>query len=447
MLLLALFLVLLNGFFVATEFALVKVRATRLRQLADQGNADAALAHRMTEQLDAYLSACQLGITLASLALGWIGEPAFAGLIEPGLAALGSWARPFAHVISVSLAFFVITVLHIVAGELAPKSLAIWKPERTALAIARPMEVFYRLFYPFIRVLNGAARAILAPLGIAPVSGEGQHTVEEARMIRAESLVGGQGSDARRRLVERAFEFSMKRARQFMVPRADIVALDVTSPLEENMETARRMGFTRYPLVRGALDNVLGIVHIRDLTAGAGRLRSSEDLVRVAREPLFLPESSPADAVLRQFQARRLHQAIVVDEYGGTSGLVTLEDLLEELIGSEIQDEFDAGEAAPILALGGGTYSVAGGYALADLVALLEETLEDPDESVTVGGYVQNRLGRLGRVGDVVELGERHALQVIETRQRRVLRVLAGPREKILPQPTIERPAPEGASA
>jgi len=447
MLLLAFFLVLLNGFFVATEFALVKVRATRLAQLAAQGNANAAIAQEMVAHLDAYLSACQVGITLASLALGWVGEPAFADLLAPLFAPLGKAAAPFTHIVSIAVAFMIITVLHIVVGEQAPKIFAIARPEPMALAVARPMRLFYRVFYPFVHLLNRATRAILAPLGVSADGGEGHHSEEEARMILAESLAGGQGSDARRRLVERAFEFSMKRARQFMVPRADIVALDVTSPLAENMETARRMGFTRYPLVRGALDNVLGIVHIRDLTAGAGRLRSSEDLVRVAREPLFVPEASPADAVLRQFQARRLHQAIVVDEYGGTSGLVTLEDLLEELIGSEIQDEFDAGEAAPILVLGSGTYSVAGGYALADLVALLEETLEDPDESVTVGGYVQNRLGRLGRVGDVVELGERHALQVIETRQRRVLRVLAGPREKILPQPTIERPAPEGASA
>src|SRR6185503_10281273 len=191
-------------------------------------------------------------------------------------------------------------------------------------------------------------------------------------------------SDTRRRLVERALEFANKRARQFMVPRADVVALDVEAALDENLETARRMGFTRYPLVRGTLDDVLGIVHIRDLAAGAGRLASSADLVSVAREPLFVPDSSPADVVLRQFQSRRLHQAIVVDEYGGTSGLVTLEDLLEELIGSEIQDEFDAGEAAPFLALGDGAFSVSGGYALDDLLRVLELSDEDTEDAVTV---------------------------------------------------------------
>jgi CBS domain containing-hemolysin-like protein len=433
MILLALFLVALNGFFVATEFAFVKVRATRLRQLARAGNTTAAAAEKIVGQLDAYLSACQLGITLASLGLGWVGEPAFAGLIEPGLAKLGPWAEPLAHGIAVTAAFLVITVLHIVAGELAPKSLAIWKPEETTLAVTRPMQAFYRLFYPFITVLNGAARALLAPFGISSAAGgEGHHTEEEARMILAESLAGGRDQDTRRKLVERAFEFARKRAHQFMVPRADIVALDVTLPLAENLDAARRMGFTRYPLVRGALDDVLGIVHIRDLTAGAGRLRTSEDLIGVAREPLFTPEASPADVLLRQFQSRRLHQAIVVDEYGGTSGLVTLEDLLEELIGSEIQDEFDAGEAAPIMALGGGAYSVAGGYALDELVGLLEIQLDDPDEAVTVGGYVQNRLGRIGRVGDVVALGEHHALRVLETRQRRVLRVWAGPQDGVV---------------
>jgi CBS domain containing-hemolysin-like protein len=432
MLFVALLLVLLNGFFVATEFALVKVRATRLKQLADQGSSAAAIAGDMLRTLDAYLSACQVGITLASLALGWIGEPAFAHLVEPLFAGLGAWAQPLSHAAAIAIAFFGITVLHIVVGEQAPKILAIWRPEVVTLAVAHPMRLFYRLFYPFVTLLNRATRALLAPLGVNIASLEGARSEEEARMILAESIVGGRDQDVRRRLVQRAFEFAHRRVRQFMVPRADIVSLDVDSSLEENLETARRMGFTRYPLIRGALDEVLGIVHIRDLTAGADRLQSSEDLLRVAREPLFVPESTPADTLLRQFQARRLHQAIVVDEYGGTSGLVTLEDLLEELIGSEIQDEFDAGEAAPYLALGGGLFAVAGGLALVELAGLLETTLEEEPEAVTVGGYVQNRLGRIGRVGDVVALGEKHALKVLETRQRRVLRVLAGPRDAVL---------------
>jgi CBS domain containing-hemolysin-like protein len=271
------------------------------------------------------------------------------------------------------------------------------------------------------------------PLGISADSREGVHTEEEARTILAESLAGGRNSEVRRRLVERAFEFANKRARQFMIPRADIVFLDDERPLNENLEAARRLGYTRYPLVHGSIDDVIGIVHIRDLAAAEGRLTQSSGLRQFAREPLFVPEASPADTLLRQFQSRRLHQAIVVDEYGGTSGLVTLEDLLEELIGSEIQDEFDAGEAAPVVALGEGTYSVAGGYALEDLLALLDIELaaDDDEDSVTVGGYVQNRLGRIGRVGDVVPLGEHHALRVLETRQRRVLRVLAGPKERV----------------
>jgi CBS domain containing-hemolysin-like protein len=427
----AFLLVLLNGFFVATEFALVKVRATRLRQLADAGNHSAAVALKMVEQLDAYLSACQVGITLASLALGWIGEPAFAQLLEPGLASLGKWAAPIAHGIAIVFAFLVITILHIVVGEQAPKIVAIWRPEPVALAVALPMNAFYRVFYPFVALLNRATRWLLSPLGLTRDAFEGGPTEDEARMILAESLAGGRDSDLRRRLVERAFEFARKRARQFMVPRADIVSLDAEAPLAENLETARRMGFTRYPLVRGTLDDVIGIVHIRDLTMSGGRIASSADLESVAREPLFVPEASPADVLLRQFQVRRLHQAIVVDEYGGTSGLVTLEDLIEELIGSEIQDEFDTGEQSPILALGGGSYNVSGGFALEELAALLEVALEDP-EAVTVGGFVQNRLGRIGRVGDIVPFGEHHALKVLETRQRRVLRVLAGPRDAVL---------------
>ena len=445
MLPLAILRILVTGFFVATEFALVKTRASRIRHLAEQGKASAIATEEMLGQLDAYLSACQVGITLASLALGWIGEPAFAGLIRPWLTVLGPWAQGASHAISVSIAFVLITILHIVVGEQAPKIVAIARPEPVALAVALPMRLFYRVFYPFVQLLSRATRGLLSPLGISADQAEGHHTEEEARTILAESLAGGRASEVRRRLVERAFEFANKRARQFMVPRADIVALDVEQPLAENLETARRVGYTRYPLVAGSIDEVVGIVHIRDLTAGAGRLRESADLRQFAREPLFVPEAAPADTLLRQFQARRLHQAIVVDEYGGTAGLVTLEDLLEELIGSEIQDEFDTGESAPLLALGDDCYSVAGGYALVDLLGLLEVELPEDEEtgSVTVGGYVQNRLGRIGRVGDVVPLGEAHALRVLEARQRRVLRVLAGPRPRVVPAPF----GPAGAAA
>jgi len=439
---LAFLLILLNGFFVATEFALVKVRATRIRHLAEQGKAAAVATEEMLAQLDAYLSACQVGITLASLALGWIGEPAFAGLIKPWLAALGPWAAGASHAISVSVAFILITVLHIVVGEQAPKIVAIARPEPVAMVVALPMRVFYRVFYPFVQLLNRATRALLAPLGISAEQAEGHHTEEEARTILAESLAGGRASEVRRRLVERAFEFANKRARQFMVPRADIVFLDVERPLGENLETARRLGYTRYPLAEGSIDDVIGVVHIRDLAAAEGRLTDSSELRRFAREPLFVPEASNADVLLRQFQSRRLHQAIVVDEYGGTSGLVTLEDLLEELIGSEIQDEFDAGEAAPFLALGDGAFSVTGGYALEELLRVLELSDEDTEDAVTVGGYVQNRLGRIGRVGDVVPLGTAHALRVLETRQRRVLRVLAGPRDRVLVSSPSAPPPP-----
>ncbi len=442
MIFVALLLILANGFFVATEFALVKARLSRLRALAERGQPGARLAVGMVEQLDAYLSACQVGITLASLALGWIGEPALANLIRPALAALGPWAERLAHPVAIATAFLGLTVFHIVVGEQAPKLMALWRPESIVLASALPMRAFYRVFFPFVQLLKRATAFFLAPFGISTEAREGAHTEEEARTILAETLAGGANSETRRRLVERAFEFAHKRARQFMVPRADIVALDVEQPLPQNLETARRVGFTRYPLVAGSIDEVIGIVHIRDLTAGAERLRESAELRQFAREPLFVPEASPADTLLRQFQARRLHQAIVVDEYGGTAGLVTLEDLLEELIGSEIQDEFDTGESAPLLALGDGSYSVAGGYALTDLLGLLEVELPEEEEagSVTVGGYVQNRLGRIGRVGDVVPLGAEHALRVLEARQRRVLRVLAGPRARVILAPLAAPP-------
>jgi CBS domain containing-hemolysin-like protein len=423
MLFVALFLVVLNGFFVATEFAIVKVRVTRLRELARSGNANAKVAHEVVGQLDAYLSACQLGITLASLGLGWVGEPAFAHLLQPLFASLGPWAQAASHAISLTFAFVMITLLHIVYGELAPKAVAIRYAEATALAVAHPIRIFYRLFYPLIWAMNGLANATLRVFGLTASWEDSAHSEEELRLLLSDSG----GGDRRRALLEQALDFSSRRVRQIMVPRADVSYLDVLHPVSEILDAARRDGYTRYPVCRDHLDEVIGIVHVRDLFAAVDRLQTGDDVARLAREPLFVPESATAEQLLRLFQQRRMHMAIVVDEYGGTSGIATLEDVLEELTG-EIQDEFDT-EAPAIEEVGDGTLRVGGGLPVADLARKLEAEI-DSDESVTVGGLVQDSLGRVAHTGDLVRVGEL-GLMVLETRSRRVVRVLAGPYEAV----------------
>jgi CBS domain containing-hemolysin-like protein len=424
MLLLALLLVLLNGFFVATEFAIVKVRATRIRELIQQGNASARVAQELIQRLDAYLSACQLGITLASLGLGWIGEPAFAHLIEPLFGGLGSWAEPIAHAVSLTVAFLIITFLHIVAGEVAPKSIAIRYAEPTALFVARPMRWFYRVFYPAIWLLNAVANGLLRVLGLSAASdAERGHSEEELRLVLAESLGRGPSAERRRALMEQALSFPDRKVREIMVPRADVAYLDLLEPIEKNLETARREGYTRYPVCRDHLDEVVGIVHVRDLFAHPESLTDSSALERLCWKALFIPESATADALLRLFQQARTHMAIVVDEYGGTSGLVTLEDVLEELTG-EILDEFDV-ETPPIEAAPDGTVRVAGHVAAADLARHLGVDLASED-AVTVAGLVLQELGRVARVGDVVRVGG-VALTVLETRGRRITRLAARP--------------------
>jgi len=425
---LALFVVLLNGFFVATEFAIVKVRASRIHALAKRGNSNARLASTIISRLDVYLSACQLGITLTSLGLGWIGEAAFAHLLEPLLKGLGPWAASASHAISITLAFAIITILHIVVGELAPKSLAIRLPVATTLIAARPMQLFYKIFYPFIWTLNSLALGLLKLFGIPIVTeSELAHSEEDLRIILADSAGRGPRADRRRALMEQALAFADRRVRQIMVPRADVATLDLTEPLPQILETARREAYTRYPLVREQLDDVVGIIHTRELFAAADELKDPADLERLARPPLFVPESAPADELLSQFQQRRLHMAIVVDEYGGTAGIATMEDVLEELTG-EILDEFDV-ETPPIVDLGDGCVRIIGALTVADLARHLGVEIES-DEAVTAGGLILEELGRVAHAGDIVRVGDL-GLKVLETRSRRVVRVLAGPYEKV----------------
>ncbi len=333
-LLLGLLLVLTNGFFVAAEFALVKLRPTQLTADDPRGMRVRILQH-MLVHLDAYLSATQLGITLASLGLGWVGEPAFAWLLRPLLARLGA-SESLVSSISLASAFLLITILHIVAGEQAPKALAIRQPLGASMWVALPLHAFYRATYPAIWLLNHAANGLLRVFGVEPMAEhELAHGEEELRLLLASTAE--QLSQQKRELLDNVFELSHRVARQIMVPRGDVVYLSTTRSVEENLRLARSSGHTRFPLCRGTLDQAIGLIHIKDLF----RLdRPPRTLEEAARPLAFVPETLTLDQLLRRMRAERVHLAAVLDEYGGVSGIVTLENVIEEIVGP-IQDEFD----------------------------------------------------------------------------------------------------------
>jgi CBS domain containing-hemolysin-like protein len=396
-LLLGLFLVALNGFFVAAEFAIVKVRPTQLDPYVARGERRGKVARHMVRHLDAYLSSTQLGITLASLALGWIGEPAFAWLLEPVLGLLPGLSPALSHSISLTAAFLTITVLHIVLGELAPKSVAIRKPEGTSLWVALPLFVFYKATYPAIWVLNHAANAVLAAVGIEPVAeAELAHDEGELRLLLASSD-SSRLSSQKRRLLGNVFGLSDHTARQIMVPRADVVYLSTDRDLDQNLALARSSGHTRFPLVRGALDRVIGLVHIKDLF----QRPDITDLEAVRREIGFVPETLRLDRLLKRMRLDQLHMCAVLDEYGGVSGIVTLENVIEEIVG-EIQDEFDE-ELPELVKRGENLYQVAGAMLVDELETALGVEFSDRDED-TIGGVVLSEIGRSPRAGDRAEL-------------------------------------------
>ncbi|HXG58566.1 MAG TPA: hemolysin family protein [Thermoanaerobaculia bacterium] len=419
-LLLALLFVAANGFFVAAEFAIVKVRPTQLAEAMAKGSTRAKMARKLTKDLDAYLSATQLGITLASLALGWIGEPAFARLIEPLFVESGAFAPAIAHSVSLTIAFTIISILHIVLGELAPKSVAIQKPVGTSLWVAHALHAFYLVMFPAIWILNGVSRSLLKAIGIRPAADiEMAHSPEELRLILASSEKAGILSEENREIIEGVFQFSKRTARQIMVPRTDVTILSTTKSIEENLDIIRRTRHTRYPLCEGTLDQTIGLIHVKDLflaqLRGPGR-----PLHELKRDVLFIPENSTVEAVLQQFIEHKTHMAVVLDEYGGASGIVSLENITEELFG-QIQDEFDR-ERPEIEPLGNGRYRVRGDYLIEDLADRLKIDVGEPEEE-TIGGYVAARLGREVTAGDRCELGDL-SIEVLEAERFRVRWVL-----------------------
>lgn len=417
-----LFFVLLNGFFVAAEFALVKVRRTRIATLAASGSTTATTADHILRHLDRYLSACQLGITLASLVLGALGEPAVARLLVAAAAGLG-WEippdEPLLHGVALVLAFAVITLLHMTVGEQAPKMWALQYAERTSLATAIPLRVFAVTFRPFIWLVNGISNALLRGAGAAPEHGvESSHTAEEIRHILSRSAAAGHISERQWQLAENVFQLIDLEARHILVPRVDVDFLSLARPLDENLETLRRSGHSRFPLCEVGLDTALGFVHVKDVFLGAPPATAA-DLRRRARPPVFVPESMALSELILELQRHRSHCAVVLDERGTASGLVFLEDALEEIVGP-IADEFDV-PTRRLRAVGEGAWELSGGVALPEAAAVLGLDLREGDED-TIGGHVVARLGRFPQRGDVLGVGP-YRVTVLDAGPRRVARL------------------------
>jgi magnesium and cobalt exporter, CNNM family len=433
-----LFFVLLNGFFVAAEFALVRARSARIDEIASQGSAGARAAKHVLAHLDRYLSACQLGITLASLALGALGEPAVSQLLLAAAGAFGLVLEPtppWLRIGSIGIAFTLITVLHMTVGEQAPKLWALRRAERTALQTALPLRLFTWVFGPAIGVIHGISNAILRALGLPPDARlESSATAEELLALVALSARAGHISERERELAENVFRLIELEVRHIVVPRVDVEYLSLQRPFEEALDVIRRSGFTRFPLCEVGLDTLVGFVHARDVMEAvmAGR---APDLRALAREAVFVPDTMALADFLRELQHRRAHCAAVLDEHGTAIGLAFREDALEAIVGP-LGDEFDE-EAAEFVELEGGAVDVLGRMPLPELSDRLKLEIEDDAGEGTIGGHVVALLGRLPRKGDRVAIGP-WRVTVLDVVRRRIHRL----RFERLPEP-----APDAAPA
>jgi CBS domain containing-hemolysin-like protein len=420
-------LVLLNGFFVATEFALVAVRRSRIEQLVEEGHPTAPVVKRALEHLDTYIAATQLGITMASLALGWIGEPAMAHLVDPLLEVVmpRQWAEAGSHAVAVALSFTAITALHIVIGELAPKGLALQKPEATALVVTVPTTIFLRVFRPFIALLNGTGNLVLRLLGLSAGGGEqAVHTVEELRYLVRSSREAGVLDSTEEEIVGRALSLGDLSAHSVMVPRTEMASVPVDISREDLLDLAGSTHHMRFPVYEANTDQIVGVVFVADVIGWERAHPGKPFSVREAlRPPLFVPESVKVDRLLAQMRAAHTHTAIVVDEFGGVAGMVTLQDLIERIVG-EVPD-VDEAEGPGIEISPDGSIRVDGLTPLAELERRLALRLE-PMEAETVGGYVMETLGRVPRVGDEFDLSS-YRLQVTGMDGNRVAEIVLLP--------------------
>jgi putative hemolysin len=414
-------LVLANGFFVAAEFSLVTVRKTRIDQLIAEGSRMARPVRRALDNPTNFIAATQVGITMASLGLGWVGEPAVATIIEPAFSSLPPMiSLATAHTVAVAIAFIGITALHIVLGELVPKTIALHRAEQTAMLVVRPAQLFQRAFSPFIKVLNGAGRAVLKLMGLREPSGHGMvHSEEELKMLVTASQEAGVLEEDEEQMLHRVFHFSEFTAAQMMVPRTEMAAVPADASLKDIVDLVVRGRHTSLPVYREEVDDVIGIMLVTDLVKALASPGTVFSAAAIAREALTVPETMKADEVLRQMRRHRTHQAIVIDEYGGTAGLVTFERVMERIVGQLGGDFGTAGRQ--ITQLADGSAEVDGLALVSDINEQFELEIDEETYS-TIGGYMLGRLGRRPKVGDPVEAGGR-TLTVVALDGLRVARV------------------------
>lgn len=404
-------LIAITGFFVASEFAIVKVRVSRIDQLISEGNKRAIAAKKVISNLDEYLSANQLGITITSLGLGWLGEPTVERILLP-LFERFHVSPSLANVLSFTIAFASITFLHVVVGELAPKTLAIQKAEAITLLTAQPLILFYKVMYPFIWTLNTSARIVTSMFGLKPASEhELAHSEEELRLILSESYKSGEINQSEYKYVNNIFRFDDRIAKEIMVPRKEIVALDIHHSVKEYLEIIKEEKYTRYPVIDGDKDHVLGLVNVKevftDLVANPSEEKTLKDYIRPIIQVI---ESIAIHDLLVKMQKERIHMAILVDEYGGTSGLVTVEDILEEIVG-EIQDEFDVDETPMIQKIDDTHTIIDGKVLISEVNDLFGLSIDDTDVD-TIGGWILTEHYDI-KVGDCVDI-DGYSLKVLE---------------------------------
>ncbi|MEG0385526.1 MAG: hemolysin family protein [Solibacillus sp.] len=418
-------LIALTAFFVATEFAIVKVRQSRIDQLVVEGKSGSIAAKNVTSHLDEYLSACQLGITVTALGIGMVGESTFEFILHPLFNTIGI---PIDYIqwFTIGGAFFLATFFHVVVGELAPKTIAIQKAEAVTLAFSKPIQIFYKIMFPLIWLLNGSSRLLLRAFGMQPASElEISHTEEELRLLLSESYKSGEINMNELKYVNNVFEFDDKIAREIMVPRTDIVGFEIDASFEEVLTQISEERYTRYPVYEGDRDNILGFLNIKDfLTLGMSkRIQPETFLLKDFINPVIRTiETTPIQNLLQIMQKKRIHIAILLDEYGGTSGMVTVEDILEELVG-EIRDEFDDDEIPEIRKIGEYHFIVDSKVLLDDIAKLLQLELEDANID-TIGGWYFSNMQELNIEDSYIHEGYEFKIREIDGHQIQYLEII-----------------------
>ncbi|WP_062350823.1 hemolysin family protein [Bacillus kwashiorkori] len=418
-------LIALTAFFVVSEFAIVKVRSTRIDQLLEEGKRGASSAKKVLSNIDEYLSACQLGITITALALGWMGGPIVKAMIERVIGEL-TLSESVVNGISVGMAFAILAFIHVAMGELSPKMLAIQKAERITLLVSRPLIWFYTIMYPIIWLLNGAARIFTRLLGLKHTPGnDNAHTEEELRLILSESYKSGEINQSEYKYVNKIFEFDNRIAKEIMVPRTEIVSLSIDDTYENFLKIVREEKFTRYPIIDGDKDHIIGLINIKEILTAliTGEKLSKEMIEKYVRPIIRVIDSIPIHDLLLKMQREQIHMAVLLDEYGGTSGLVTVEDIVEEIVG-EIRDEFDLDEIPLIQVIGEHHYIFDAKVLVSEINELLGIDIDDEDVD-TIGGWILTENFE-AKQGDVVTFAnyqfkilemEEHHIKYIEVKK------------------------------